>query len=119
MILLSSRPFPQVHTSSLFFPTHHDTEHTLPTHDSIPNTQRDPHMGARAALDFAVSKLGPDEVRVLTRIADRLALGRAQYGALDIANDRRAFRGHEAREEVEDALVYFACAWLKNEEVAA
>jgi hypothetical protein len=91
----------------------------LPTPDPIPNTERTPHMGIRVALDFAVSKLGPDEQRVLTRIAERLVLGATEYGPLDIANDARAFRSREAREEVEDALVYLACAWLKGEEVAA
>ena len=30
-------------------------------------------------------------------------------------DDERAFRTKEAREELEDALVYLACAWLKAE----
>jgi hypothetical protein len=32
-----------------------------------------------------------------------------------LAGDTRAFRSKEAREELEDALVYLACAWLKSE----
>ena len=72
-------------------------------------------MGVRVALDFAVSKLGPDEQRVLTRIAERLALGATTYGPLAVASDPRSFKSKEAREELEDALVYLACAWLKSE----
>ena len=53
------------------------------------------------------------------RIAERLVLGATTYGPLDIASDPRSFRSREAREEVEDALVYLACAWLKGEEVAS
>ena len=76
-------------------------------------------MGARIALDFVVSQLGADEQRVLTRIAERMVLGKIVYGSLDLENDRRAFRNREAREEIEDALVYLACAWLQSQEVAA
>jgi hypothetical protein len=60
-------------------------------------------------------QLGDDELRVLVRIAQRLRLGAGIYGPLCIARDTRAFRTKEAREELEDALVYFACAWLKQE----
>jgi hypothetical protein len=58
---------------------------------------------ARATLHSVACALGRDEVRVLMRIAERLAC------------DARSFRGKEAREELEDALVYLACAWLKAE----
>ena len=51
---------------------------------------------------------------MLVRIAQRLRLGAGVYGRLHIAADARGFR-NEAREEIEDALVYFACAWLKGE----
>ena len=85
--------------------------------DFIPDTERAPDMGPRTALDVAVSRLGPDEQRVLTRIAERLVHGRTVYGRLNLADDARAFRACEAREELEDALVYLACAWLKSEEV--
>jgi hypothetical protein len=73
---------------------------------------------ARAELTGVLCELGGDEVRVLTRIAQRLKVGKGLYGPLDLARDPRAFRSKEAREEVEDALVYLACAWLKAEEVA-
>ena len=59
--------------------------------------------------------LGLDEVRVVTRIARRLQHGFETYGALEVALDHRDFRRREAREELEDALVYLACAWLKAE----
>jgi hypothetical protein len=69
---------------------------------------------ARDELDAVVQTLGADEVRVLVRIAERLQHGRKVYGALDVERDGRDFR-REAREEIEDALVYSACLWLKEE----
>ena len=96
-------------------PNDHDSKHS----DSTPSTERAPNVGTRIALDHAVSQLGPDEQRVLTRNAERLALGATTYGPLTLVSDPRFFRSKEAREEVEDALVYLACAWLKGEEVAA
>jgi hypothetical protein len=74
-----------------------------------------PEDAARAVLNGTVDELGRDEVRVLTRIAERLLLGRRVYGPLVLETDVRTFRGKEAREELEDALVYLACAWLKAE----
>ena len=68
----------------------------------------------REELLAIVDTLGADEVRALTRIATRLQQGAVVYGRLDIARDGRDFRGKEAREEIEDALVYFACAFLKE-----
>jgi hypothetical protein len=65
-------------------------------------------------LGAIVATLGADEVRALTRIAHRLRMGQAAYGYLNVAGDTRAFRA-EAREEIEDCLVYLACAWLKQE----
>jgi hypothetical protein len=64
-------------------------------------------------LDDIIEGLGEDEVRVLLRIARRIAKGRTQYGALHLATDPRDFQ-NEAREEIEDSLVYFACRWLKE-----
>ncbi len=86
--------------------------------ESNPDTIRNPDIGTLCALDQAIAKLGRDEHRVLTRIAERLLLGATTYGPLALASDPRSFKSREAREEVEDALVYFACAWLKSEEVA-
>jgi len=84
-----------------------DNEDTLP---GFP-----PADFARAELSGIARDLGHDEVRVLTRIAVRLRGGREVYGPLDLASDAREFRSKEAREEVEDALVYLACAWLKTQ----
>jgi hypothetical protein len=74
-----------------------------------------PEDAARATLHGVVCNLGRDEVRVLTRIAERLRAGRRAYGPLSLADDARSFRSKEAREELEDALVYLACSWLKAE----
>ena len=70
---------------------------------------------ARAELEDLLDNLGVDETRVLARIARRLQQGAEVYGELEVAFDRRDFRKKEAREELEDALVYLACAWLKTE----
>ena len=88
-----------------------------PPDDPVPETLRmlTSEDALRAALNGVVGSLGRDEVRVLTRIAERLQVGSRLYGAFDLATDARVFRGKEAREELEDALVYLACAWLKTE----
>ncbi len=85
--------------------------------ESIPDTQRalTPEDAARATLTGIACQLGHDEVRVLARIAERLKGGMAVYGPLRLEADTRRFRTKEAREELEDALVYLACAWLKTE----
>lgn len=103
---------------------------TKPTHPFLePTTQGEPMPDddqddtlpgfppedfARAELSGIARALGHDEVRVLARIAVRLRDGREVYGPLDLATDTREFRATEAREELEDALVYLACAWLKT-----
>jgi hypothetical protein len=71
---------------------------------------------ARYELEDILDDLGADETRVLARIARRLQRGAEVYGELEVALDRRDFRKKEAREELEDALVYLACSWLKAEE---
>ena len=83
--------------------------------EPIPDTLRmiTPEDAARAVLNGIACDLGRDEVRVLTRIAERLKGGAGVYGPLFLAADSRSFRSKEAREELEDALVYLACAWLK------
>ncbi len=90
---------------------------TTDTDDSGPPTERNPDMATLCALDQAIARLGRDEQRVLTRIAERLAHGATTYGPLTLSSDPRSWKSQEAREEIEDALVYFACAWLKSEEV--
>lgn len=67
----------------------------------------DPSYRSPHALDALLAQLGPDETRVLVRIAERLAMGAKQYGVLDIANDRRDWN-EEARQEVLDLAVYAA-----------
>jgi hypothetical protein len=88
-----------------------------PDDEPIPDTERmiTYEDAARASLRTSILELGLDEVLVLDRLAERLRRGQRQYGFLHLANDRRAFRAKEAREELEDALVYLACAWLKAE----
>jgi hypothetical protein len=92
------------------------TDHS-PSEEPIPDTLRmiAPEDAARATLHGVACNLGHDEVRVLTRIGERIQAGRRAYGPLFLANDARSFRSKEAREELEDALVYLACAWLKAE----
>jgi hypothetical protein len=97
---------------------HHTTQNDPSnSEEPIPDTLRmiAPEEVARATLHGVAGDLGRDEVRVLTRIAERLQAGRLTYGPLFLANDTRTFRSKEAREELEDALVYLACAWLKAE----
>jgi hypothetical protein len=67
----------------------------------------------RLELVAIVDELGDDEVRVLARIAGRLLRGMEIYGALGLPQDLRDF-DTEAREEVEDCLVYLACRWLRD-----
>jgi hypothetical protein len=74
-----------------------------------------PEDAARAGLGSIILTLGFDEVLVLGRIAERLRKGQQQYGFFHLPSDPRSFRSTEAREELEDALVYLACAWLKSE----
>jgi hypothetical protein len=96
------------------------TQETSMAHDSdddatLPDFQpRFTTFTQRLELDRTLDGLDADEVAVLGRIAKRLAMGRTSYGPLRIELDRRAFR-KEAREEVEDALVYFAIEWLLSE----
>jgi hypothetical protein len=81
----------------------------------IDDTQSLEFTKTRMELESVLAELGKDEMRVLTSIAHRLREGAEVYGLLDVDTDRRDFRSREAREELEDALVYLACAWLKAE----
>jgi hypothetical protein len=81
--------------------------------ESIPDTVRQySASSSRVELDNILDGLGGDEIAVLARIAKRLEMGQKQYGRLDLKVDPRKFRSKEAREELEDHLVYLACAWL-------
>jgi hypothetical protein len=84
--------------------------------EPIPNTERQlTRFAAYVELDDLLDTLGAEELAVLVQIAKRLQLGQHMYGLLHVRSDPRAFRSKEAREELEDALVYLACAWLKAE----
>ena len=102
-------PMPKPLEPSLELQTHGDPM----ADDTLPGFP--PVDFARAHLSSIATSLGHDEVRVLTRIAERLRGGRDAYGPLDLKTDTREFRSKEAREEIEDALVYLACAWLTTE----
>ncbi len=54
-----------------------------------------------------------DELRVMSQLLARLELGRARYGHLDLARDKRDFKREEAEEHL-DAAVYRACDQLEN-----
>jgi hypothetical protein len=69
---------------------------------------------AASELGSIVDTLGPDEVRVLTAIARRLAVGRKVYGQLDVAGDARDWK-REATEEALDLAVYLSCELLRRE----
>ena len=54
-------------------------------------------------------------LKVLARQAERLAMGRRQYGKLDPIGDRRVWL-HELRDELTDALTYIECEEIRFEE---
>jgi hypothetical protein len=60
-------------------------------------------------LDIVTAQLGPDERRVLLKLARRLLAGQQSYGVLDLRSDTRDWRKERA-EELADALVYGAIA---------
>jgi hypothetical protein len=64
---------------------------------------------------LCVRELGPDELRVLGRIADRLRIGQTRYGRLSIKEDRRNW-SNEMLEELLDGTVYGALELIRNEE---
>lgn len=59
-------------------------------------------------LAIAFPDLGPDERRVLERIAHRLRIGAHSHGALDLARDPRDWT-REAAEHLLDGCVRLAC----------
>ena len=64
--------------------------HTPDCEEPIPDTLRmiPTEDAARATLHGVACNLGRDEVRVLTRIAERLRAGRLVYGPLTLAQRR-------------------------------
>jgi len=71
--------------------------------------------GATIEAQFwgAWAVLGRDERAVLTQIAERLCVGYADYGRLDIAHDKRDF-ARERINETFDWLVYDAIRELRS-----
>ena len=110
-------PVPDAFDPSSF--NHHDpipdpVPDPVPEDEPIPDTLRmvTPEDAVRATLNGVVCGLGRDEVRVLTRIAERLKVRAARYGALNVSRDASTFGREEATEMVEDFLAYLAVAWL-------
>ena len=66
----------------------------------------------RTRIADYLAQLGPDELDVVLVVVEGLARGRAIYGELDLAADRRDFR-REAGEEVRDAIVYFGAELVR------
>lgn len=66
-----------------------------------------------ASLYEHARQLRGDELRVLVAIAERLAMGRKQYGPLVIDRDSRDWR-KEASEEALDLSVYLAIDLLRR-----
>lgn len=60
-------------------------------------------------------ELGPDELRVVERVAERMCMGRRQYGELCIRSDTRNWR-KQTHEELLDAVAYLAIETLEDEE---
>jgi hypothetical protein len=92
-----------------------DTE--TQTQAEIPPTLRSitPEDIARATLNSALAELGRTEVHVLTRIAERLTTTARAGGALGAIRRARTFLREDAQREIDDALVFLACAWIKAE----
>jgi len=54
----------------------------------------------------------PDEINLISLIAERLEKGRESYGALNLATDERDFTA-EALEELLDGAIYLASKLMK------
>jgi len=67
----------------------------------------------RIILDEACRDLGPDEMAVLSEVAEGLRLGRDVYGELRLDLDQRDFE-RELLDEVRDGLVYVAAAVIRR-----
>jgi hypothetical protein len=65
-----------------------------------------------AALDL----LEPDALEVVALVAERLVVGRASYGALDVMASRDWVG--EGLEELVDGLSYLSCAVLRTQQRA-
>lgn len=65
----------------------------------------------RNELASILAQLEPDAARVMLAIAERLRMGRSQYGTLRISQDPRDWT-KEAHEEALDMSVYLAISTL-------
>jgi len=63
-------------------------------------------------LDRARAELNADEIEVLALVAERLVMGRIQYGPLNIDRDPRDW-GLESRAEILDKTAYDAIQMIK------
>ena len=70
-------------------------------------------MSTNEELTAIIPDLNDDEQRVLLAIAKRLAMGRKQYGALDLSKDPRTWT-KEAYEEALDMSNYLAMALVRR-----
>jgi hypothetical protein len=70
-------------------------------------------FAALGEVQHMIGGWSDDELDVLGVVAERLTLGRAHYGVLDLATDTRDWRT-ELDEEVADVLVYSAIRHLRR-----
>lgn len=72
-----------------------------------------PDPPGQAVTWLRVAGVGPDELRVLLRMIERMQHGRKQYGALDIAGSPKNWRA-EATEEFLDGAIYLAMQSIRE-----
>jgi hypothetical protein len=70
-------------------------------------------MTSRDRIIATLDRLAGDELDVLALVAERLAVGREQYGQLELASDTRDF-GREALDEAADMAVYAAAGLIRD-----
>lgn len=58
-------------------------------------------------------RLGPDEIRTIKVLAERLLEGQRRYGQIDIASEPRDFV-KERSEEIQDLLIYTAFQTVRD-----
>jgi hypothetical protein len=61
----------------------------------------------------SVAGLGPDELRVVMHIVERLRIGRERYGPLDLSSNPKDWR-NEATEEFLDGAIYLAMESIRR-----
>ena len=68
---------------------------------------------AKTEIQIAIENLEPHALFVLLEIAQRMVVGQAEYGALNLDTDTRDFH-REAHEEDMDSLVYRTMDFVKK-----